>query len=139
MKKITNNYSKIIVNPSLSATFFAIDNFSGTEQEKSDIGLVRNFMSKNFCTHFKKASLPIRPKWLWLSLILRREYKIVSKDNCLEIAKALEMDSDELDFALWYLHYCTGTLMYYPYISDANGSKITSSALLKLSLTVLAS
>ena len=42
----------------------------------------------------------------------------MSKIDCLEIAKALGMDSDEVDFALWYLHMCTGTLMYYPEIPE---------------------
>ena len=28
------------------------------------------------------------------------------------------MDEEEVDFALWYLHICTGTLMYYPDLPD---------------------
>ena len=116
LKQITRNYSQIIINPSLSKTYFAVDNLNGTEE--LDIGPLRNFMNTNFHTHFKGASLPIRPKWLWFSLILRREFRIVSKVDCLEIAQSLGMDKDEVDFALWYLHYCTGTLMYYPDIPD---------------------
>ena len=116
VEKATRNYSNIIVNPSPDRVFFAIDNFNGTEE--SDIGTVRHFMNMNFHTHFEKASLPIRPKWLWLSLILRREYKIVSKANCLAVAQLLGMDRHEVDFALWYLHYFTGTLMYYPTLPD---------------------
>ena len=116
LKQITRNYSQIIINPSLSKTYFAVDNLNGAEE--LDIGPLRNFMNTNFHTHFKGASLPIRPKWLWFSLILRREFRIVSKGDCLEIAQSLGMDNDEVDFALWYLHYCTGTLMYYPDIPD---------------------
>ena len=116
LEKITKNYSQVIVNPSSNSTFFAVDNFTGTEQ--SDISPIREFMSKIFCSHFKEASLPIRPKWLWLSLILRREYRIVSYANCLDFAKLLGMHKEEVDFALWYLHFCTGTLMYYPDIFD---------------------
>ena len=121
IERITGVYSQIIINaipnkPSLNKTFFAVDNMNGTEE--LDIGPLRNFMNTNFHTHFKGASLPIRPKWLWFSLILRREFRIVSKGDCLEIAQSLGMDNDEVDFALWYLHYCTGTLMYYPDIPD---------------------
>ena len=50
LKEVTTNYSKIIVNPDCNKTFFAVDNFNGTEQ--SDIGQVRSFMNKIFCTHF---------------------------------------------------------------------------------------
>ena len=116
LKQVTRNYSEIIINPSLSRTYFAVDNLNGTEE--LDIGPIRNFMNTNFHAHFKGASLPIRPKWLWFSLILRREFRIVSKVECLEIALSFGMDNDEVNFALWYLHYCTGTLMYYPDIPD---------------------
>ena len=116
IKRITRAYSQIVINPSLNKSFFAVDNMNGTEEV--DIGPIRNFMNKSFHTHFKKASLPIRPKWLWFSLILRREYKIVSMVDCLDIAQLLGMEHDEVGFALWYLHYCTGTLLYYPDIQD---------------------
>ena len=116
LKQITKDYSRIIINPSVGRTFFAVDNLNGTEQ--LDIAPIRNFMNKNFHDHFHKASLPIRPKWLWFSLILRREFRIVSKVDAIEIGHLLGMDSDEVDFALWYLHYCTGTLMCYPDIPD---------------------
>ena len=116
LNDITCRYSKIFSRPHSSKCFFAVDNQSGTDQY--DVGPIRDFMNKIFQTHFKDASLPIRPKWLWLSLILRREFRIVSKVVCLEIAEALGMDRAELDFALWYLHFCTGSLMYYPDISD---------------------
>ena len=101
LKNTTENYSQVIVNPSVNSTLFAVDNYTGTEQ--SDIGPIREFMSKIFRTHFKEAMLPIRSKWLWLSLILHREYKVVSRTNCLDFAKSLGMDEGEVDFALWYL------------------------------------
>ena len=116
IKQITGVHSQIVINPSLNRSFFAVDNMNGTEE--LDIGPVRNYINTNFHTHFKGASLPIRPKWLWFSLILRREFRIVSKVDCLVIAQSLGMDNDEVDFALWYLHYCTGTLLYYPDIPD---------------------
>ena len=116
LKLITRSYSQIVINPSPFRSFLAVDNFNGTEQ--LDITPLRNFINRSLHTHFKDASLPIRPKWLWFSLILRREFKIVSKIICLEIAQLLGMDSNEVNFALWYLHYCTGTLMYYSDIPD---------------------
>ena len=113
--KLTSTFDKIVAYPS-SKCFFAVDNLTGKDQD--DVGPIRNFMSYLFQSHFKNASLPIRPKWLWLSLILRREFKIVSTVDCQEIGSLLEMDREEINTALWYLHYCTGSLMYYPDISD---------------------
>ena len=114
--KITNRFSKVVAHPNSSKCFFAVNNLTGTDQ--CDVGLIRDFMSTTFRTHFKDASLPIRPNWLWLSLILRREFRIVTMDVCLEIAVSLGIDKNNIDFILWYLHFCTGTLMYYPDISD---------------------
>ena len=34
-------------------------------------------------------------------------------DICLEIALSLGIDIKDIDFFFWYLHFCTGTLMYY--------------------------
>ena len=116
LSKITTRYGKVVCRPNPSEFFFAVDNFSGADI--NDVGPIRNFMSTIFQTDFNDATLPISPKWLWLSLILRREYKIVSMVECLEIAKLLGMEREELDFALWYLHFCTGSLMYYPDIPD---------------------
>ena len=114
--KITSKFSKVVAYPDTSDCFFAVDNLTGTDE--CDVSLIRDFMSTTFQTHFKDASLPIRPNWLWFSLILRREFRIVTMDVCLEIAVSLGIDKNSIDFILWYLHFCTGTLMYYPDIAD---------------------
>ena len=116
LSKITSKFPEIIACPSVNRCFFAVDNFLGTDQ--TDIGPIRDFLSDTFQTHFKDAVLPIRPKWLWLSLILRREFKIVSIVDFNEIAERLEIDREDGEFFLWYSHYCTGTLMYYPDVPD---------------------
>ena len=116
VSKITSRFRKIVIHPSAKRCFFTVDNATGTDP--SDVGPIRDFLSNTFQTHFKDATLPIRPKWLWLSLILRREFRIVSFDDCFEIAQYLEINRKELEFVLWYLNFCTGTLMYYPDIPD---------------------
>ena len=93
--KITSRFSKVIAHPDSSKCFFAVDNLAGTDE--CDVGPIRDFMSTTFQTHFKDASLPIRPTWLWLSLILRREFKIVTMDVCLEIALLLGMDKNNIN------------------------------------------
>ena len=114
LKKVTKRFEKILVSPR-NASLFSVDNYAGTEQ--SDIGPIRKFMNNVFHTHFKDASLPIYPKWLIFGTVLRREYKIVKIENCLEIGKMLEMDEGEIDFCLWYLS-CIGSLMRYTNIAD---------------------
>ena len=114
LKKVTQKFEKILALPTNSC-LFSVDNYAGTEL--SDIGPIREFMNNIFRTHFKDASLPIRPKWLIFGTVLRREYKIVNMEDCLEIGKILEMDGGEVDFCLWYLD-CIGSLMYYTNIAD---------------------
>ena len=114
--KVTSRFSKVIAHPDFSNCFFAVDNLTGTDE--CDVGLIRDFMCTTFQTHFKDASLPIRPNWLWMSLILRREFKIVTMNVCLEIAVLLGIEKSYINFILWYLHFCTGTIMYYPDIPD---------------------
>ena len=117
LKKITQNFKKILVSPfnSPNASFFSVDNYAGTEE--TDIGPIREFVSAIFSTHFKEASVPICPKWLLLGALLRREYKIVVIDDCLEIGRMLEMDNEEIMVCLWYLN-CIGTVMHYTRIAD---------------------
>ena len=114
LTKVTSNYKTIIANPSPNRTIFAVDNFSGTDTE--DIAPIRGFLSDIFEKQFKDSSIPIQPNWLWFSLILRREYCIAPMDDCVIIARDLGIEEDELQLCLWYLHHCTGTIMYYPNI-----------------------
>ena len=120
MKNVTQKYSDIIVSSlSTSSSLFLVDNYEGTEQ--SDIGLIRNFMTSVFNSHFKKACLPIHRKWLIFGTMLRIEYKIVKMEDCLEIGRMLEMDKDKTEFCLWYLDLI-GTVMHYTTISDDEDS-----------------
>ncbi len=101
LKATTQKFAEILVSPpsDFESSFFAVDNFAGTEQ--SDIAPIRDFMSNVFASHFSHASLPIKPKWLLLGTLLRREYSIVSMEDCLEIGRMLEMDEEDTKFCLW--------------------------------------
>ena len=101
LKATTQKFAEILVSPppDSESSFFAVDNFAGTEQ--SDIAPIRDFLSDVFASHFKDASLPIKPKWLLLGTLLRMEYSIVSMEDCLEIGRLLEMDEEDTKFCLW--------------------------------------
>ncbi|XP_064391932.1 uncharacterized protein LOC135339650 isoform X3 [Halichondria panicea] len=118
LKDIVRKFSKIIIRPGTTtcSSLFTVDNYTGTEL--SDIAPLRKLLSEIFQTHFKNTSLPIRPKWLLFGLILRREYKIATIEDCLELGKKLEMDETETRFCLRYLHDCIGTVMHYTSVSN---------------------
>ena len=124
LKKVKQKFGKIVTSRSTSNTsFFSLDNYNGTEQsadtntDSDDITSIREYMNSCFLTHFKEASLPLRPKWLIFSTMLRIHFKIVRMRDCLELGRMLEMDKEEIEFCLWYLD-CIGTLMYFDNITE---------------------
>ncbi len=124
LKPITQTFDKILVFPKQQnepdhtsekdansrMSFFALDNNGGTES--SEISPLRDLMNEIFCARFSKASLPISKNWLVLGIILRKEYKIATIDDCIKIGTKLEMDEDDIKFCLWYLH-SIGSIMFY--------------------------
>ena len=116
LEKITDKFCDIISKPDKERYFFPVDNYSGTDQ--SDIAPIREFMCNTLKIHFKDTALPIQPKCLLFNVVLRREYCIISMEDCLKIGKALKMNKEDVEFCLWYLHHLVGTLMYFPKLSD---------------------
>ena len=57
LKKITDKFDKIVVNPDKESAFFAVDNYKGTEQ--SDLAPIRTHLDGLLSTHFREASLPV--------------------------------------------------------------------------------
>ncbi len=84
LKHITDTFSQVIVNPEGDKTFLALNNQDGTEE--SDIYPLRDHIMK-LINDRVDASLPIRPAWLMLSIILRTNYQIASLDDCLKLAE----------------------------------------------------
>ena len=97
-------------------SFFEVDNFQGTQ---ADIDPIREHLNSVFNGQLEKAKLPIRPAQLLFGIILRKEYDIVTLDECKEIGKELNMEED-VEFTLRYLHHCVGALLYYPDCEDTS-------------------
>ena len=117
----------------LEPTFFEVDNFNGTQ---ADIDPIREHLNSVFNGQLEKAKLPIRPAQLLFGIILRKEYDIVTLDECYQIGEKLKMQKDDVEFTLRYLHHCVGAILYYPDCKDTsiedqnkqndkNGSKFT--------------
>ncbi len=114
LSTITSNFGDVILHPD-DKHFFSVDNFSGTD---ADIDPIREHLQRVFDSRFDDAELPIRPVQLLFGVILRKEFEIVTMEECIQIGKALQMDEDEVKFTIWYLHQCVGALLYYPDIKD---------------------
>ena len=96
--------------------FFSVDS-----RNNADITRLRHIISNYFARKFKHVDLPIQPNWLLFGIILRSECLIIEMNDCLKIGKELQMNEDEVKVCLWYLHYCVGTLIYYPDLPDDSG------------------
>ena len=112
---ITCNYEDLLSYPSDDQQFIALDNFKGTE---ADIDPLREHLQAIFETYFKDAKLRIHPPQLLLGVVLRKEYDIVSVDDCICIGKALSMTERDVKFSVWYLDQWVGALIYRPEIED---------------------
>lgn len=87
-----------------------VDNMEGGEDE---IDNIREILKKKIKNSFAK--VPIPASWLVLSLIIRiRNVPTMNLKECEEIAAKLNIDSNELQTALWFLHHGFGVLLYYP-------------------------
>ena len=139
LTKVINKFPEIIISPrskqqniehsepidgahtqsGSKSCFFSVDNLNGTEV--SDIGPVRNFLSRIILSRFKNASLPIRPKWLIFGLLLRKQFQIATIEDCFELGEMLEMQKEEVKVCLWYLHNCVGTILHYTNVPGDDG------------------
>ena len=99
--------------------FFPIDN-SILKNDSEDMVLIRHFLVNYFVTRFENVALPIQPKWLLFGIVLQARYdcEIISINICLDIGEELKITEVEVKVCLWYLHYCIGTIIYYPDLPD---------------------
>ena len=115
IKEVTDKFHQVVVNPAKNESFLAVDNFAGTEE--SDLNSLRAHVT-NLIHGRLDSPIPIRPAWFFLSIILRKEFQLVSFTQCLDISRRLNIQEEELKDALWYLHHIIGSLIYYPNIED---------------------
>ena len=112
---ITCHFEDLLIPTADDRQFIAIDNFAGLD---ADIDPLREHLQGMFLKHFRNAKLRIRPPQLLLGVILRKEYEIVSMDDCIHIGRALNMVEEEVKFSVWYLDRWVGALIYHPEIED---------------------
>ena len=119
LKGLVKDFDEVVIPADSKLVFFAADNMHGKD---SDIDPVREHLNSVFNHNLKDAKLPIRPAQLLFGIVLRKEFHIITIDECYQIGEELRMDKSEVDFALWYLHHCVGALLYHPDIKDGDDS-----------------
>ena len=116
--KITSKFEKLLSNPK-DKKFIAVDNYEGTD---SDMKPLREHLHGLFSSYFKDAKLRIRPQQLLFGVVLRKEFDIVSMEDCIRIGiEGLKMREKEVRFTIWYLDRYVGALIYHPEIKDKDG------------------
>ena len=87
----------------------AMDNARGGTAE---VQKIRRLLEKSMHENFRKLKVP--GVWLLFSLCLRKkEARIISFQDCVELAALFDMDASETKVALWFLHHHAGVLMYF--------------------------
>ncbi|XP_064403143.1 uncharacterized protein LOC135348759 isoform X2 [Halichondria panicea] len=118
VSKITSKFEKLLSNPK-DKKFIAMDNYEGTD---SDMEPLREHLHGLFNSYFKDAKLRIRPQQLLFGVVLRKEFDIVSMEECIRIGtEGLKMREEEVRFTVWYLDRYVGALIYHPEIKDKDG------------------
>ena len=115
LSSVTSHFEDLLFHPAEDQQFIALDNFSGAE---ADLDPLREHLQKMFNSFFKGAKLRIRPPQLLLGVVLRKEYDIVSMEDCIHIGRALSMTEEEVRFSVWYLDRWVGALIYHPEIEN---------------------
>ena len=118
--KITSKFENLLSNPKdTKFQFIAVDNYEGTD---SDMEPLREHLHGLFSSYFKHAKLRIRPQQLLFGVVLRKEFDIVSMEECIRIGtEGLKMREEEVRFTVWYLDRYVGALIYHPEIKDKDG------------------
>ncbi|XP_064407439.1 uncharacterized protein LOC135352207 [Halichondria panicea] len=115
---ITSKFEDLLSNPK-DKKFIAVDNYEGTD---SDMEPLREHLHGLFSSYFKDAKLRIRPQQLLFGVVLRKEFDIVSMEECIRIGtEGLKMREEEVRFTVWYLDRYVGALIYHPEIKDKDG------------------
>ena len=118
LTKITSKFEDLLSHPK-DRKFIAVDNYEGTD---SDMEPLREHLHGLFSSYFKDAKLRIRPQQLLFGVVLRKEFDIVSMEDCIRIGtEGLKMREKEVRFTVWYLDRYVGALIYHPEINDKDG------------------
>jgi adenylate kinase family enzyme len=98
----------------------AVDNRTGSKEE---IERIRQKLEVAIVKNFGKIDVPVA--WLLLSFCIRyTKTRTMSLETCEGIARKLNIDPEELQDALWFLHRCVGLLLYYPELKELKDTVI---------------
>ena len=112
-KKIRHTHfytTKLVEYASDKYLIMPLDNLEGLPEEIDDM---KETIEKVIRRNIQKVHIPIT--WLMLSLNIQlKKQKILKLEDCQALATNLGIANQELQAALWFLHYHVGILLYYP-------------------------
>ncbi len=119
-----SNDSKDEFPHDMKRLIYPIDNYNGTEEEVEGL---QKFIQKAL-DKFPRPEIPAR--WIPFSLFLSfNKKKYVDLDTCYQNGKHLLMNEEETDVALWFFHYYTGIIYYFPNVPELKDFVITDTQL----------
>jgi len=116
IKKIVEPFGSVVCNDQSGKCFFPVNNLHGTEE--IDIGPLRKFINEIFDSHFKESELPVHSTWVILNIILRNFFHIADWKDCIQIGEYVGLNEEDVEFCVWYLSSCVGSLIHYTDIPD---------------------
>ena len=91
-----------------------IDNITS---DKDAFDTLRSFLKK--VIEQRKFTITLPPQWLALYFALQRENKSHMSISDVEVlAKNFDIDTNDLKTALWFLHHCAGSVMYFEDVEE---------------------
>ena len=107
----TAYYKDLVEFASKSRLLFTVNNFSNSD---SDFEHIRSAVQRVATRNDFQMTSPTH--WLIFSLAIRKlNDRVISYDQCLEVARQCGLHADELDEALHFIHSKMGLIRYFPY------------------------
>ena len=101
----------LFAKPDIKQLILPVDNMFGGDDE------IRAILEKKLDNYFER--IPVPASWLVLSLHFRiQKSPTMNFKDCREIAAKFNIDGEELQHALWFLHHGLGVILYYPKASS---------------------
>ena len=122
-KKIKNTEfyeNETIEFASENTLMLAVDNMKGGLTE---IRNNKRTLERIFERCFPKIKVPA--SWFALSLYIRSlERRMLSLEECQQLASEVGIDKEELQHVLWFLHYHMGVILYFPQVKALKSTVI---------------
>ena len=125
---------RFLKRSSTGKPFITVDNFYGTEE--SEMLSIRSEIEQNIKAIFPKVTVPA--SWVMFRVALQLLNKtVISLSQCEEIARRMQLTTQDVKHALWFFHHRMGSLLYYPQIRSMEDKVLSTPDVIFKSITEL--